>query len=171
VRRDREIEVRRESGILSGAKNDEPRSLGAVLFVLGRLVVYDVSQFGKGVPLVEPAAEIDQPATVAAERQRRRFGGLKITFAGRATHGNDDVSRGSTTRRSSFLVDDAAQSFFGFFGFDFDSLVPESLFFDSPPDEDLSDDFSADFSLLPESLDPSDDFLSFSAAFLYDSLR
>ena len=53
-------------------------------------------------------------------------------------------------------------------GFDFD--------FDSPPDDGLSEDddfselFSDDFSLEP--LDDSDDFfLSFSAAFLYESLR
>ena len=123
-----------------------------------RFVVFDFRHFRQRVPFVDPTAEIDQPATIAAERQRRRFGGLEVTFAGRTTHGN----RGSMTRRSSARW--ALQSFFGFFGFAFDS----------PPDDGFSEDdfselFSDDFSL--ELLEPSDDFLSFAAAFLYESLR
>lgn len=55
------------SGIPSGRATPTSGTLfGAVCFV-----VLDLCHFRQRVPLIEPAAEIDQPATIAAERQRR----------------------------------------------------------------------------------------------------
>jgi hypothetical protein len=109
------------------------------------LVFLRIGKIGHPVVFAEPTSQVDQSAAIAAEGDRFGRGLLKFFFADRTPH--------------------CYASFFFF--------VVEVELFDllSDFDSDFVSDFDSDeedFSVLEE---PSPEDFSFSAAFLYESLR